>query len=139
MRAKACLLILATVMLYGCVEERLGEVEDKIVFYSCVEVVEKGKPPQIVVSKDKLDFGRIPQGMSVKKEVLLENNKNHTVKVISTVNGTISKWIDFDRDEIVILPHTQAKQTVLIKIPEDALPGNYTGYVTFIIKGGGEK
>ncbi|RLI71687.1 hypothetical protein DRO97_09630 [Archaeoglobales archaeon] len=134
MKTKICLLILATVALYGCIGEKPYRVEDRIIFNSSVEVIEGGKPPQIVVSKHNLDFGKIPRGMGVKKEILLENNKNYTVKIIPKVYGTISKWISFDREEITILPHSQAKEVVQIKIPSDAILGNYTGYVVFIIK-----
>jgi len=136
---KICFLLLV-LMIAGCVEEkaelkssREKEKVEQLAFYTAVEVVDKNQPPYIVVSKDKLDFGKLPRGMSERKEVLLENNKDRAVKVRSVVNGSIAEWISFEKDEILIPPKSGVKLSVYLKVPDDAKIGNYTGYITFII------
>ena len=125
------LILILSVSACGCLGE---EVVETLTFYSCVEVVNETHPPHIVASKDVLDFGKLPRGMSEKKEILLENNRDYEVKVSCEVNGSISEFISFERDEMVIPPHGSAKQVVYIRIPSDAELGKYTGYVTFIAR-----
>jgi len=136
--------LIIALIIAGCAEEKIREVkiEEKepiakevksIVFYTKVEVIDKNQPPNIVVSKDELDFGRLPQGMSERKEILLENNKDVYVQVSSDVNGSISKWIFFDKDKILISPKSNSAQIVILKVPANATLGNYTGYVIFTI------
>ncbi|MFO7967190.1 MAG: hypothetical protein R6U44_06295 [Archaeoglobaceae archaeon] len=104
-----------------------------LVFRAQVQVVGTGQPPHIVTSKDKLDFGKLPQGMTEKKEVLLTNNKDHNIVVRSTSNGTIAQFISFEEDNISISPKSNHKQVVYLKAPANAQTGNYTGFVTFYV------
>lgn len=104
-----------------------------LVFQANVQIVDKGQPPHIVTSKDELDFGRLPQGMTEKKEVLLTNNKDHQITVHSKANGTIAQFISFEEDDIFIQPKSNYKQMVYLKAPANAQTGNYTGFVTFYV------
>jgi hypothetical protein len=72
--------------------------------------------------------------MTEKKEILLENNKKRTVTVYPVSNGSISKWISFESEEFTISPESNITQNIYLRIPSDAEPGNYTGYVTFVIR-----
>ncbi|HID43461.1 MAG TPA: hypothetical protein EYP30_06780 [Archaeoglobaceae archaeon] len=141
--------LLITLVITGCAEKKellegLGDeevqnlLENKsvktLVFYSKVEVVGRNQPPHIVAAKDRLDFGKLPQGMVEKKEILLENNKKKEVLVNPVANGSIAKWITFENNEFRIPAEGNVKQNIYLSIPNDAEPGNYTGYVTFMIR-----
>jgi len=139
------LLVILALIIVGCIQEEKvdekgleGILEDKsietLVFYSTVEVVDRNQPPHIVTVKDRLDFGKLPQGMIEKKEILIENNKKKEVKVTSIANGSIAKWISFETKEFRIPPGGNFTQNVYLRVPFDAEFGNYTGYVTFIIE-----
>lgn len=143
---KFCLLIIALIIA-GCTgKEEIAEGDKKLesipenksvetlVFYSTVEVVGRNQSPHIVTVKDRLDFGKLPQGMTEKKEILLENNKKKQVRVNSVVNGSIASWIRFEKEEFTIPPGGNTTQNVYLSVPYEAKPGNYTGYVTFIIE-----
>lgn len=114
------------------------EVE-KLNFNFTVEVVGEGEPPKIVASK-KLDFGKVPQGMKVKKDIILHNSKKSVVSVRSIVsvvegelNGSVSDWISFEFEEFNIEPGRDFKEGVYLEVPQDAELGVYTGNVRFEI------
>ncbi|MFW6194803.1 MAG: hypothetical protein ACOC5L_04715 [Halobacteriota archaeon] len=102
-----------------------------LVFEAHVEVIDKGQPPHIVSSKDKLDFGKLPQGMTEEKEVLLTNNRDYNITGHSKANGTIAQFISFERDSITVPPKSNCKQLVYLRAPLNAQTGNYSGFVTF--------
>ncbi len=104
-----------------------------LVFQAQVRIVDKGQPPHIVTSKDKLDFGELPQGMTEKKEVLLTNNRDHNITVHSKANGTIAQFISFGEESVSISPKSNHKQVVYLKAPSGAQTGNYSGFVIFYI------
>lgn len=114
-------------------QEKLGTPETikLLVFEAQVQIVDKGQPPHIVTSKDKLDFGKLPQGMTEEKEVLLTNNKDYNITVHSKANGTIAEFISFEEDSISISPKSNYKQIVYLRAPVNAQTGNYSGFVTF--------
>lgn len=124
------------VALAGCVyfdERGNGEEDEEIVFPCQVEVVNKTEAPQLVSSKETLDFGMLPVGMSEQKDIVLKNNKNYTVTLSPEVNGSISQWISYSTNEIIIDPHDSAVFAVYITIPDNALKGIYTGYLKFTV------
>jgi len=103
---------------------------DKLVFKARVEVIPFG-PPHIVSSKTVLDFGKLPHNIIERKEILITNNRNFAVVAIPSANGSISKWLSFDKERIVIEPKGKNSSIVSIRIPEDVKPGNYSGYVVY--------
>jgi len=118
----------------GGVEPPTEEKIEVLNFNFTLEVVEEGLPPKIVASK-KLDFGQVPQGMDVKKEIMLHNSKKNGVAVVSDVEGdsSVAEWISFEFKEFSIEPGRDFGQTVYLEVPLDAELGNYTGNVKFTI------
>ncbi len=100
---------------------------DRLVFEAKVVAISSG-PPHIVSSKTVLDFGKLPINTVERKEVLITNNRNFPVIAIPSANGSISKWISFDKDKIFI--EARGKNTSLVSI-RVSKPGNYSGYVIY--------
>jgi len=109
-----------------------AEPIDELIFLAKVEVTSSG-PPYIVSSKTVLDFGKLPYNMVERKEILIINNRDFTVIAVPSANGSISKWITFDEDRIIIEPKSKNTSIVSIKIPPDTKTGNYSGYVIYSI------
>mgnify|MGYP000141377531 CR=1 FL=1 len=126
------LIFLFIFIISGCSQPKEADIIEKIVFKAKVEVISSG-PPQIVPSKTALDFGKLPPDVVEKKEILIKNNRGFPVVAIPHANGSISKWITFDRDRILIRPKSHNVSIVSIRINSDAKIGEYAGYVVYEI------
>lgn len=96
-----------------------------------ISIVVTGNETNIGISTDNaLDFGRIPVGSSVKKEIVIENDKESRVKAIVRASGNVSKSMIFD-ESVLINGNGQAKIPIEVKA---MATGKFTGKLSVEVK-----
>lgn len=96
-----------------------------------ISIVVTGNETNIGISTDKtLDFGRIPVGSSVKKEIVIENDKESRVKAIIRASGNVSKSMIFD-ESVLINGNGQVKIPIEVKA---LATGKFTGKLSVEVK-----
>ena len=87
----------------------------------------------INLNTTSLDFG-IKPGFSSKRELIIENNLNKTVRVELLAYGEIKKLVVPGENDFVIDPLSKKTVTIIVKTPESQALGDYTGTLKAIFK-----
>ena len=76
-----------------------------------------------------LDFGGMPAGSVSRRSIVIDQGNNPTALVHITPCGEIAGWISMNRS--VLLLGSPASVEVTVDLPDDAVIGEYSGWVTF--------
>lgn len=96
-----------------------------------ISIVVTGNETNIGISTDKtFDFGRMPVGSSVKKEIVIENDKESRVKAIIKASGNVSKLMSFNKS-LLINGNERAKVPIEVKALST---GKFTGKLSVEVK-----
>ena len=78
---------------------------------------------------DGLKFGVVSSGALIEREVTVHYDHNAEVNVLA--EGSLASLMSAKPSSFYLPANTSQKVTFTITVPENALPGNYTGKVTF--------
>lgn len=69
-----------------------------------------------------LRFARLPPGSIGKKQISLENGKDHAVKTFIYSTGNISPFLSYSIEEVVMHPGMHMNLSITATVPENAVP-----------------
>jgi len=86
------------------------------------------------IDTDKIYFGTIPPNGSGKRNISIENSENFPLKALILTGGELAHWVSTTENNFIVKPGQTKEITLVVKVPENAKYGNYTGIVKVILK-----
>ena len=91
---------------------------------------EVGNSLGITSSSGLLDFGRILPGMTVSKVVTLESDYTFPIRIDILISQDLLDFV-FSESSRVVFPGESVIIPVELRVPEEALGGEYSGQIRF--------
>lgn len=85
----------------------------------------------IAPERDELNFGRVPEGVTIRKFINIQNNEDCTVKTFIRVYGDIRPLIKIRDEEIILEKNGQREVQIAFNA---TWVGAYTGEIDVIVK-----
>lgn len=105
-------------------------------FYDSYTIVEIRRiPVEVRVSEtlglgfknDVMMFGGVPPGAASKREIVIVNYKNESLKVDIKFKGEMGRWVEVESSNFVLGSNESRRIGFVISIPESAKEGEYKG------------
>jgi hypothetical protein len=132
---KSLIILIAIIILFSA-----GIVQIVYFFYNVRDVqtietrVEVGDKIGFALGKPGMDFGIVPKGGSVVREIGLVNQDEQQVKARVFFKGDIARFMDVSQKEFVMAGNETKTVSFSVIIPENSEYGNYTGKIVIIFE-----
>lgn len=83
---------------------------------------------------DALHFGKVPLTGTSRREFSISHSYSEPLNVKITIKGNITPFVTVSDNNFELNPNEIKELNASIKIPEDALAGNYNGTLNIIFK-----
>ena len=85
------------------------------------------------LNTDMIYFGTITPGGSGSRNITVTNKDLRTKKIFVTFSGDLSRWVSAYPNSFLLSSNESRIITLNVRVPENAIYGNYTGIVRIIL------
>ena len=82
---------------------------------------------------DLLDFGKVSHNYALERDVEISNFEDSPIKFNVYKTGSAASWLSLTNTSFVLEPNQAINYTVRLEQQENALAGNYSGKVIFVL------